>query len=158
MSSSITQSNNEKSKKNKVLAKKLYIFDLDDTLRYGIRGKNLRSGRVSQQIILPNVLKKLREIKKSRAVTVVISNQGFPSFGKATEFIIWKFAIYFQERILKGLIKDIRLDFYHPKGPLRNRYKNKRKPSPKLILEVLEDYKVKPKQAIFIGNALLKLV
>lgn len=51
------------------------------------------------------------------------------------------------------LVKDIRLGFYHPKGPLRGRYKNKRKPSPKLVLELLEDYRIKPKQAVFIGNA-----
>ncbi|MDO8574269.1 MAG: HAD hydrolase-like protein [bacterium] len=141
-----------RSKVKKVI-KKLYIFDLDDTLRYGIRGKNLRSGKVSQQTILPNVLNKLRQVKKSRAVSVVVSNQGFPSFGNATELIIWKFAIYFQEHFLKNLVKDIRLDFYHPQGPLKNRYKNKRKPSPKLILELLEDHKIRPKQAVFIGNA-----
>lgn len=133
--------------------KKFYIFDLGGTLRYAVKGEDLKSGRVKQQIVLPNVKKKLSQVKKSGAISVIFSNQGAPSFGVVTEIQIWKFIIYFTESLLKNLIKDVRLDFYHPLGPLKHRYKNKRKPKPDIIHELLEDYKIKPKQAVFIGNA-----
>ena len=133
--------------------KKFYIFDLDGTLRHGITSKDLKAGKMKQQIVLPNVKRKLTEIKNSKAVSVGFSNQGFPSFGVITEIQVWKFVIYFKEHLLKNLIKDVRLDFYHPLGPLKHRYKNKRKPKPDIIYELLKDYKIKPKQAVFIGNA-----
>lgn len=133
--------------------KKFYIFDLDDTLRLGANMRFINTERFELQIPLPKVKEKLGALKKGGAKIFVASNQGGPSFPKATEFSIWKNVIYFNEEILGNLMEDIRFDFYHPKGKVRHRYKNRRKPKPDLILELMKDYDMESSNVIYIGNA-----
>ena len=133
--------------------KKFYIFDLDDTLRLGVNGKFVRAGKFEYQVPLPRVVEKMRELVKESATLFIATNQGFPSFGKTPELMVWKNIIYFTDVVLGGAIKDIRLDFYHPDGPMKDRYVNRRKPKPDLLLELMTDYQIKKENAVFIGNA-----
>lgn len=132
---------------------KSYIFDLDDTLRLGLNGKFVRGGRYENQIPLPGVVEKLHSLVKEGAPIFIVSNQGFPSFGKTSELQVWKNIIYFIDVVLGGVIKDVKLDFYHPKGSVKERYIDKRKPKPDLLLELMADYEIKKEESVYIGNA-----
>ncbi len=133
--------------------KKFYIFDLDDTLRLGVNGKFVRAGKFEYQIPLPGVIEKMGELAKENATIFIATNQGFPSFGKTPELQVWKNIIYFTDNVIGGLVKDIRLDFYHPDGPVNHRYVNRRKPKPDLLLELVTDYGLKKEKAVFVGNS-----
>ncbi len=133
--------------------KKFYIFDLDDTLRLGVNGKFVRAGKFEYQIPLPGVIRKLQELVKEGVTIFIATNQGFPSFGKTSELQVWKNIIYFTDIVLSGMVKDVRLSFYHPDGPVKERYVNKRKPKPDLLLELMTDYEIKKEDTIFVGNA-----
>lgn len=132
---------------------KFCIFDLDDTLRLGVNGEFVRAGKFEYQIPLPGVIEKLRELRKRDATIFIATNQGFPSFGNTPELQVWKNIIYFTDVVLGGVVKDIRLDFYHPNGPMNHRYINRRKPKPDLLLELVTDYRLEKKDVVFVGNS-----
>lgn len=132
---------------------KTFIFDLDDTLRLGVNARFLNAEEFVNQVPLPGVVNKLRDLKEQQANLFITSNQGSPSFAKTTELRIWKSVIYFNDNILGGVMSDIRLDFYHPEGNMKHRYLDKRKPKPDLILELVEDNKIDKKDLVYIGNA-----
>lgn len=133
--------------------KKFYIFDLDDTLRLGVNGKFIRAGKFEYQIPLPGVTDKLQSLEKEGGTIFIATNQGMPSYGKTPELQVWKCIIYFTDIILGGVVNDIKLDFYHPDGPVKERYLNKRKPKPDLLLELMADYQINKDNTVFIGNA-----
>jgi len=135
--------------------KKSYIFDLDGTLRMGVNGKFVRAGRFENQIPLPGVIEKLQSLTKEGVDIFVVTNQGAPSFGRTSELQIWRSIIYFTDVILGGIVKDVKLNHYHPDGTVKHRYVDKRKPKPDLLLELEEDYQIKKEDAVFIGNASL---
>ena len=103
---------------------KHYGFDLDGTLRATKSGKPCPN-TPGDQFLLPNVKKKLIELRSETDNLYIISNQGGVSWGFMSEYDAWKITEYFVK--LTGLLEgfefvDIKLCFFHPQGKYSDRY------------------------------------
>lgn len=130
--------------------KMLYIFDLDGTLRGTLSNKPCPND-IEDQYLLPGVEKKLKELHQEGHVLAVASNQGGVSWGWMTEMKSWEIALK-TNQLLGGLLRDIRLGFYHREGIYRERYKDKSKPRPDMLLALIQDFESTPVQTCFVGN------
>lgn len=143
----------KKSIKINTVGKNVFVFDLDDTLRLGVNSTFLNTEQFEYQISLPGVISTLSKLKEKNSRLFIASNQGSPSFPGTTEYRVWRSVIFFIENILGEVPDDVKLDFYHPKGAVKHRYVDRRKPRPDLILELSKDYGIKLDEMVYIGNA-----
>ena len=116
----------------------LLIFDKDGTLTETVDGSPCPT-TPDNQLLLPGVREMLHLWHNQGDIITVVSNQGAVSFGELTEMESWAI-VQELNRLLGGVIRDAKLGFYHPQGPLRERYIDKRKPNPDMILELLADH------------------
>lgn len=128
----------------------LYIFDADGTLRITKSGKPCPN-TWKDQASLPNVRDKLVNLKSEGHSIAIASNQGGVSWGYMSEYEAWQIMDY-TNFLLARVVADIRLCFYHNKGDRKNRYLDKTKPKPDMLLELIEDFKTTKQDTVFVGN------
>jgi D-glycero-D-manno-heptose 1,7-bisphosphate phosphatase len=131
---------------------RLYIFDKDGTLvtkRGG--GDPPIPNHVDEQIPLPGVLEKCRELREAGHTLAIASNQGGVAFG----FIEPKQAVSLMEHALRLIgAKSYLHCIHHPKGTV-DEYATEcsfRKPAPGMITLLMQRLDFKAKDTIFIGD------
>ena len=128
----------------------LFIFDKDGTICHSASGQKFINSKDDQELI-PGVLEKVEVLRKDGHTLAVASNQGGVAWGIMSE--VEADLIVAHAATLIGA-EDWRMCPYHPKGskPEYARESTCRKPSPGMILELMESLAFLPDQTIFIGD------
>jgi len=124
---------------------KAVFLDRDGTLNvdYGYVYK------LEDLVFIDGVLESLRQLQKAGFLLIIITNQS----GIGRRMFSQEDAISFNLHLIKELNKDgifINDIFMCPHSPTQNC--DCRKPSPKMILEGIEKYKINPEKSFMLGD------
>ena len=127
---------------------KVFGFDLDGTLTCSISGKWVPING-EDFVFLPNI-ENVFDARRD-APMYIITNQGGVSHGKplldSMDYLVMV------NRKLGFFFKDVLVCYHHPTGRCADRYKDFRKPKPDMLLWVVEENGINPREMLFVGNS-----
>lgn len=129
------------------------FVDLDGTVR------DTRSGRVHpirpwDQVVLPNVERRLRAFREDGFLVIGVTNQGGVAFGYLTEDDVVAINRRLGEVLLPGLFDDILYCPHHPRGTV-TRYRldcPDRKPNAGMALRARERHGINLAASVMVGD------
>lgn len=138
-----------------VVRKKLIIFDKDGCLVQSViepkSGKSHAPNRLEDQTYFPDVALRCAQLIAEGNTLAVASNQGGVAFGifpaEEAEELVKAAAVHINA-------SGYRVCFHHPKGriaPYNTEHIN-RKPSPGMLIELMDEFGFQPQDTIMIGD------
>lgn len=129
---------------------KLVLLDRDGVVNVD-RPDSVKSR--DEFILLPRVVAAIRLLNDASIPVAIVTNQAVVGRGELTDEGLNDIHTYFQDLLHREgafINKIYTCTSTDPKHPLR-------KPNPGLLIEALNDFQVKPHEAVFIGDALRDL-
>lgn len=115
-----------------------FMFDVDGTLTATLSGK-VCPNTPDDLFVLPGVAAKLKKLKGRGKRISFITNQGGVSHGFMTEHQAWDILLT-TNALLGGMANNIKMCCYYPDALFSKRHVDRRKPSPTMLMEDIEDW------------------
>lgn len=132
-----------------IIDKRVFIFDKDGTLTTTVSDK-ICPNDPKDILVLPDVYQCLGGLRYAGAKLAVVTNQGGVAYGIFNEMQAWDVLLTTARKV--GGLDTIKVNFYHERGCLKRFYKDKAKPKPDMLYEVLKELDVPMDAAVFIGG------
>lgn len=127
------------------------IFGVVNTLITTISGR-VTPDHAGDILLLPGVQEKLGRLRLGGVQLSAFDNQGGVSFGILTELQVWDIMLT-ANALLEGALTRIKLNFYHVDGKFRDFYKDRAKPKPNMLEEILMESETSIRDALVVGSA-----
>ncbi len=131
------------------LSKSVFIFDKDGTLTVSLSGR-ICPNDPSDVLVLPDVAQCLGGLRHARVKLALVTNQGGVAHGIFNEMTAWQ--VLLRTAHMVGGLDTIKVNFYHEQGQWKRFYKDKAKPKPDMLYEVLKELDAPVEDAVFIGD------